>query len=159
MMTSVSAIIFILLSTTPNRLLYRDANARDTMSRHFVDAGERYNIEPSLLVTWSFYESSFRVDAEGALGEVGLFQVHGKHLKACEGEHDLSTARGQVMCGAMLIDMDRRFCGSLERGLWRYASGRCMGTPRARRITAFRLRRLERLRGRVQKEKENGKGD
>lgn len=158
-MTSVSAIIFILLSTTPNRMLYRDAGARETMSQHFVDAGERYNLEPSLLVTWSFYESSFRTDAEGALGEVGLFQVHGKHRRACEGEHDLSTARGQVMCGAMLIDMDRRYCGSMERGLWRYASGRCRGTPRARRITAFRLRRWSRLELRVQKGKANGKGD
>lgn len=159
MMTLVSAMIIILLSTAPNRMLYRDTEARDTMSRHFVDAGERYNVDPSLLVTWSFYESSFRTDAKGALGEVGLFQVHGKHRKACGGEQDLSTARGQVMCGAMLIDMDRRYCGSLERGLWRYASGRCRGTPRARRITAFRLRRWSRLELRVQKGKANGKGD
>lgn len=158
-MTSVSAMIAILLSATPNRALYRDADARDVMSQHFVDAGERYDIDPSLLVTWSFYESSFRTNAEGALGEIGLFQVHGKHRKACEGEHDLSTARGQVMCGAMLIDMDRRFCGSLERGLWRYASGRCRGTPRARRITAFRLRRWGKLKERAQKGKTNGKGD
>lgn len=150
-MTSVSAMIFVFLSTAQNRLLYRDAGARETISQHFVDAGERYSVDPFLLVTWSFYESSFRMDADGALGEVGLFQVHGKHRKACEGEHDLSTARGQVMCGAMLIDMDRRFCGSLERGLWRYASGRCRGTPRARRITAFRLKRWSRLKLRVQK--------
>lgn len=135
----ISSLILFLMATAPCRQLYKDADARNDLAEQFVSAGERYGLDPALLVVWSFGESSLRGDAKGALGEIGLFQVHGKHRQACEGAG--IEPRG-VECGAFLIDMDRRFCGGLERGLMRYASGKCSGTPRAKRIMKRRLRQV-----------------
>lgn len=146
---TIAITILLLLSPAPNRLLYRDADSRTEMAREFVNAGEKYNVDPILLVIWSFGESSLKMDAKGALGEVGLFQVHGRHREMCSG-FDLETMRGQIECGAMLIDMDRRYCGSMERGLMRYASGRCSGTPRAKRIVKRRLKQWKRWKGNIQ---------
>lgn len=147
MVQTIAALIALLLAPAPNRALYKGAQKRGEMASIFVEAGERYNVDPILLVVWSFGESSLRTDAKGALGEVGLFQVHGRARKTCDGLGlDSSTTRGQIICGAALIDMDRRYCGDLAKGLHQYASGKCAGTPRARRIVKRRFRQLERLR-------------
>lgn len=140
MVTKIAALILTLMTPAPNRTLYKDAEARQDMATYFVDASEEYDIDPVLLVVWAFGESSLKTTAKGALGEVGVFQVHGRSRKACEQAGiSLIGAKGQVNCGAMLIDMSRRFCGSLRQGLYRYASGNCHGTPRAIRITRRRL--------------------
>lgn len=143
MIAKIAALILTLMTPAPNRPLYKDAEQREEMARHFVEAGEEYDIDPVLLVVWAFGESSLKTTAEGALGEVGIFQVHGAARNSCEQagmELGGTSARVQILCGAMLIDMSRRYCGSLRAGLYRYASGSCHGTLRAIRITRRRLR-------------------
>lgn len=147
MIQTITALIALLLAPAPNRALYKDTEACKELATMFVAAGEKYNLEPDLLTVWSFGESSFRPDAKGAIGEVGLFQVHGVAKKTClTNGFDLATMKGQIYCGALLIDMSRRYCGDLTRGLYRYASGKCNGTPKAKRIVKRRFRQLERLR-------------
>jgi hypothetical protein len=152
MVTEIAALILVLMSAAPNRALYKDAGRREEMAQYFVEAGEEYDLPPSLLVVWAFGESSLKTTAKGELGEIGIFQVHGRAKQTCrQAGVDLESARGQIRCGALLIDMSRRYCGSLRgvksirRGLYRYASGQCNGTPRAIRITRRRLRQWNRL--------------
>lgn len=105
--------------------------------------GEHYNVDPILLAVMAYQESSMISERIGALGEVGMFQVHGHHRGACV---DAGINPFGVECGAFLVDMDRRYCGSLKKGLYRYMSGSCKGTPRAKRKTDARLRKAKYLR-------------
>jgi hypothetical protein len=146
MVIEIAALILTLMSTAPNRPLYKDADRREEMAGYFVEAGDEYDLPPSLLVVWAFGESSLRTTAKGELGEIGIFQVHGRSRFACERKGlDLEKASGQIRCGAFLIDRARKHCGSLRQGFYRYASGKCHGTPRAIRITRRRLRQWTRL--------------
>lgn len=106
--------------------LNRDAELLENVAGYFEQYGEQYNIDPTLLIHWAYRESSLRVDRTGKLGEVGICQAHGKHHRTCKAEGlDVETWEGGIHCLAMLMDMDRRFCGSLERGLRRYSTGSC----------------------------------
>jgi hypothetical protein len=136
----IARIIMFLLSTWPANPSYLHA---DELAQEFEEHGAKYNVDPVLLVVMAYQESSITRDAVGALGEVGYFQVHGKSRKACEAANLDPLG---IECGAMLLDMNRRYCGSMERGLHRYMSGFCAGTPRARRKTESRLKKAEMLR-------------
>jgi hypothetical protein len=46
--------------------------------------------------------------------------------------------------------VDREHCDSLSRGLNRFASGSCEGTPRSHRIVKYRLKQIEKWRGKFQ---------
>ena len=117
----------------------------EDIARDIDRYGAKYNVDPALLAVMAYQESSMRTDRVGALGEIGMFQVHGRSRKACAAAGIQPLG---VECGAFLIDMNRRYCGSMKRGLYRYMSGGCRGTPRARRKTAARLRKVERLKAR-----------
>lgn len=106
-MNLILLIILELIKPAPNHPLNRDAELRTEIAGYFVEAGTEYNIDPVLLVVWSFGESSLRPDAKkGKLNEIGMFQVHGVAKKICERMGlDVSTPSGQIMCGAGLFDM------------------------------------------------------
>lgn len=148
-MKLIAAIILHLMmnpNPTPARRLVKDEAYRMEMATVFVEAANERNLDPVLLVVWAFGESSLRLDAVGAMGEVGVFQVHGKRKRKCVNDgYDLSDMAGQIRCGAMLIAESRDECYNIERGMWSYASGSCNGTPRARRITKRRFKRIEKL--------------
>jgi hypothetical protein len=134
----IAAMMLEILSTNPRN----PANTRFTeYAEQFVQHGEQYSVDPVVLAVWSFYESSWDDRKVGNLGEVGLFQVHGVSRKICEAAKLDPIG---IECGALLIDADTRFCGDLKRGLYRYASGKCKGTPAARRAVAFRLGEVKR---------------
>lgn len=145
MISSVISAILTLLNPEPNHPLNKDVGLLHLYAHAYVDAGNTYDIDPVLLVVWSFYESSLRPDAQGALNEVGLFQVHGLRKRTCKQMLNIDTVRGQIFCGAMLISEGIDKCGNLKNSLWSYASGLCMGTPRAKRITRFRLKKWKQL--------------
>lgn len=117
----------------------------EDIARDFDRYGAQYDVDPVLLAVMAYQESSMRTDRVGALGEVGMFQVHGLSHRACKAAGIQPLG---VECGAFLLDMNRRYCGSMTRGLYRYMSGDCRGTPRARRKTAARLRKVYRLKAR-----------
>ena len=142
---TITAIILILLQSWPKNPAHKNV---DQLARDFMKYSVKYNIDPVLLAVVGFHESSLRTDQVGGLGEVGMFQVHGRHRGICEAANISPLG---VECGALLLDMDTRFCGSVRDGLHRYMSGSCDGTPRARRMTKFRLRRVKALKGKISK--------
>ena len=118
--------ILSLIVLVPNHPLNRSADLREEVAGYFEQYGERYDLEPTLLVHWAYRESSLRIDRTGKLGEVGICQAHGKHFRTCKAAGlDVSTWEGGIHCLAFLMDMDRRYCGSLEAGLRRYSTGSC----------------------------------
>jgi hypothetical protein len=140
-MISVIQLILVLIACCPRHELNRDPVLLAEVAGYFEAAGARYDVPPTLLVYYYYREASLRIDLLGKLGEVGLPQVHGVTRRRCEDAgYDPTTWRGGIYCGALLIDDSRRFCGSLERGLVRYASGSCVGTDRTRKKIKQRLR-------------------
>ncbi len=129
MIAIIASIILELVSPAPNRQLYKNETKRMELASHIVEAGEQYGIDPILLTVWTFHESSFRtsIKSKSKLKEFGLMQVHGVVKFVCENELDisLSTARGQLMCGAFTIRRYIETCGSLKGALGKYANGRC----------------------------------
>ena len=115
----------------------------DADPQEFYDAANYYYVDVDLLVYWAYKESSLSKRKISKMGAIGLFQVRGVHRQACD---DSGLDPLGVRCGAMLLASDTYYCGSLERGLNRYASGSCDGTPRSNLIVKYRLAFLKRWR-------------
>jgi hypothetical protein len=147
----IALLIALLMAETPNDELSRSRAAREALASEVVSAAEKYDVDPVLLTLWGYFESTLHQRARGKLGEIGIMQVHGKSRAACKAAGlDVMQRDENIECGALLMDMNRRYCGSMYRGLLRYASGRCEGTPRARRKVSWRLRELDRWKRRLQ---------
>ena len=141
----------MLMAETPNAELSRSMAAREALASEVISAAEKYDVDPILLTLWGYFESTLYQRARGKLGEVGVMQVHGKSRSVCESVGlDVMKRSENIECGAILMDMNRRYCGSMDRDLLRYASGRCNGTPRAIRKVSWRLRELDRWKRRLQ---------
>jgi hypothetical protein len=126
-----------LMRPSPARRLYRDAAARAELAAVIDAAAAAHGFDAVLLAVWAYAESSYMPEATGALGAVGLLQVHGPALEGCA---DLETPAGQMDCGARWMRGRVDHCGGdLRRGLLAYASGSCGGTARARRQVDYRL--------------------
>lgn len=108
-------------------------------------------LDPELIAAVAWRESRFSrgvfsLDRRGAIGEKGLMQVHGVAAKGC----DLSTAQGQIMCGAKWLKHSIDRCnGDTVGGIARYMSGyECKPTGgfgktcRSRNNLYKRLRRI-----------------
>jgi soluble lytic murein transglycosylase-like protein len=147
----IALFIALLMAETPRAELSKSEMARNVLSYEIDRAAMEFDIDPVLLTLWAYLESSFDQSSRGKLGEIGLMQVHGQSRKICESAGlDVMKRSDNIECGALLMDMNRRYCGSMYRGLLRYASGRCEGTPRARRKVSWRLRELDRWKRRLQ---------
>lgn len=145
-MITIETLILSLIMCCPRHELNRDAELRSEVSGYFEAAGAKYKIPPRLMVIWFEGEASLRIDRVGKLGEVGLPQVHGIVRMRCEDAgYDPTTWRGGIYCGAMAMAESVAFCGSLERGLNRYASGKCKGTPKSRALVKRRLRKWRKV--------------
>ena len=124
-----------------------------------IEVAEAEGIDPALFVAMAFLESSFDYKAVGAIGELGLVQVHGKAKRGC----DLSTPRGQAECGARWLTvvsedcgkaviLDKEKClktgskGACSGGLSGYASGSCAASDRVVGLVLRRLRLANKIR-------------
>jgi len=146
MLNQIILLITFLIADTPNHMLNKNPKKMQLYAHAYIDAGKMYNIDPFILTDWSYRESSFKKNAVGKLKEKGLFQFMKRSAVICKGVHDISTARGQIMCGARIIDNSRTYCGSLERGLRQYASGSCI---KAKEKVRRRLKRVEKLKKKI----------
>lgn len=136
----LKAFILSLIVLTPNHELNKDPEQLEHVAGYFAGAGARYDIEPSLVAYWAYRESSLRVDLVGSLGEVGYAQAHGQARRTCVAAgFDVESRRGGAYCIALLLDMGRRRCGSLQRGAVWVASGNCKGSLRTREKIKSRL--------------------
>jgi hypothetical protein len=143
LIAQIAVLILHLLAPAPKHLVNRNAELRHGIASALVDAGAKYNQPPDLMAIWFFRESSLNPRKRGALGEIGVSQIHPCNWRKCKNAgYDVKHYRGQIMCGAMLADLGRRKCGSLEGGWLAYASkgGTCEGTPKARRIVRRRFK-------------------
>lgn len=138
----ITALIFELIAPNPRHPLHRNAEELGRLALEIRVASESQDVPPKLLTHWCFGESTFLKDAKrteksGAVSR-GYMQTHSTASALCR---KAGYEPGSISCGAYLMSYGRELCGSLERGLWWYASGRCEGTPRAKRITKFRMRK------------------
>jgi hypothetical protein len=142
------SLIFLLISDAPRHPLNRDPEAARVMASYFRESGDIYEVSPFLLVVWANGESTFRQHARGAIGEIGVMQIHGVSRDICEAVGlDVTKQRDNIECGALLMHQAKSRCGTWRRALYYYSSGKCTGTPRAKRIVARRLRQLKRFTG------------
>lgn len=153
MVAAISKIILILMMSAPNARIVKDKTFREEIAAHIVRYAEEYEVDPYILTLWIKRESSFRVGvvAKSSHKEYGLGQVHGVARRVCESTGiKLHSAKGQIHCTALLFQINRQRCGGDEkRGLYRYLSGRCSGTPAAKRQYRHRMRELDRALSRI----------
>jgi soluble lytic murein transglycosylase-like protein len=97
-----------------------------------VVAAEKERLDPLLVAVMISYESSWAVNATGAVGEVGLMQVHGL---ATEG-YDVSTLDGNLAAGCAWLASRVEKYGSLEAGVGAYIGF----SEHAKRRGEFRVR-------------------
>jgi hypothetical protein len=131
----------------------------DDYETMLVEVAESEGIDPALFIAMAFLESSFDPKAVGNIGEKGLVQVHGKAARGC----DLTTPRGQAVCGAQwlvtvsgecggAVALDREKClktgslGACSGGLSAYASGRCAASDRVAGVVLRRFKLAEKIR-------------
>lgn len=112
-----------------------------------------YDIDPLLTAVTISLESSWIKGATGAIGEVGLMQVHSP--KAKKG-FDLSTGDGQIQAGVHWLRVCIDECnGSLEQGVNNYGTGSCTKEWSMRDYRLRKYRKAVRLtRGKHGQEKE-----
>jgi hypothetical protein len=108
-----------------------DAAFRRQIAAAIRAAADEHGVPALFLAGMFFRESSFRPAViagrrRGALGEVGLGQVHGAAAWWCRRTgYDLRTLDGQARCAAGWLARCAAACdGSLEQGFARYATGR-----------------------------------
>ncbi len=119
--------ILFLLILDPHHEFFKNEDKLHAVVKDIEEIGAKRDLEPSFLAHAIFREASFDEGAIGkSRGEVGYSQAHGKARRTCEAAgYDLSTPRGGIECMGLLLDMGRRYCGSLEKGVRYYMSGSC----------------------------------
>ena len=134
-----------LVRDVPRHPVARDPVWRRELAEMIEDTASRYELPPLFLAALVYRESSLRTNARGALGELGLGQLHGVAAEGCA----MDTAAGQLECCARWLRKQIDRCGSLSGGFSLYASGRTCtpDTRHLRGVVRDRLALWERLRG------------
>jgi Transglycosylase SLT domain len=115
-----------------------DARMRE-FARYLSDAGNRYEIDPWLLAAMAFKESGLNPYAVGAVGELGILQLHPKNRrsKGVRFVHDAAyrqhckreagaCQREVVERAAQLLAKSLEKCeGDMKQALGMYNSGHC----------------------------------
>ena len=108
--------------------------------------------DPLLVAVLISLESSWKTDATGGIGEIGLMQVLPGGV--CAKGQDLTTAHGQIKAGVNCLKLSRDACGDdLTRILTMYASGKCVSkSNRTKRLVEKRIRIYRRSKANGKKE-------
>ena len=117
---------------------------------------------PHLVLAMAFLESSLKPNVEGAIGEWGYMQTHGRAAALCREELEprgveLRSEQGQIACGVLtlrrliatcgVVASDEQLCASsgrygCEGALSAYLTGRCDTARRNGRVAWGAARRL-----------------
>lgn len=142
----VSRMIKHLMRLAPGKKISRDAEYRSDMARDIIKVSDDVGV-PLHLLTFLFYrESSYRTNATGKRGEVGIGQVMNPKKYGC----DYSTRIGQMLCSAEYLRREYDKCGTWQGALSSYGSNN--GTCRPKKggtlesVVNSRMRRWARLR-------------
>jgi hypothetical protein len=128
---------------------------------YLVRAGERFNVDPWLMAAMAFRESGFNPFAVGAVGEMGILQVHpgrrdAKQVRFIQDEWYRKRCRKTagacqqevVEHGARLLARCMHRCdGDVIDALGMYNTGRCGGNDRYARRVIDERRNLRRTVG------------
>jgi|LSQX01.2.fsa_nt_gb hypothetical protein len=134
-----------LVETNPRHPM-NESEHSDELAREILRAANSTeNVEPELILTMAFCESTLRTTARGGLGEVGIMQIHGVAKRGC----DMETRQGQLNCGAKFLQESYNICGSWEGSLTRYATGKCKSDKsRVKWLVNYRIKMWEKLKKR-----------
>ncbi len=117
----VAEVMYHYLKKAPRRELAQDEQMRWEFAQDIYTTAVEARV-PHIFWTYQVYkESSYRLDASGDAGEIGLGQAHGRALKGC----DMSTRLGQLSCCANWMALCFEKCGTWEGALTMYKSGHC----------------------------------
>jgi hypothetical protein len=140
----LSSIVRALVAPAPRHRLHCDIAMAEFVRDAQAASAEAPDVSVEKLIAVAFLESSFDPRATGGIGEIGIMQIHGVAAQGC----DLRTQRGQLICGARLLQSGIEECGSWRGSLTRYATGRCRSkSDRVMRIVNHRVRFAEKLEG------------
>lgn len=108
-------------------------------ARWFVLAGERYHVDPWLLVAMAMRESSMDPNARGEVGEFGLMQLHPYSAVGYRTRMECKRAPSDctwlvILAAAEQLARNVKACGNVEIGLGAYNSGKCVGSDYAVRV-------------------------
>jgi hypothetical protein len=121
-----AAILFIIV-LEPNHYLHKDEQALQLLANSYIEASNKYDVDPFLIISNTFFESSFKPNVVGRAGEVGLAQVHGEAHTLCSQQgYNPVTVQGGVLCSAYLLRRGKNMCGSWLVSLVKYRSGQCL---------------------------------
>ena len=83
--------------------------------------GKKYNVCPIMITITISHESSFKSDVVGAIGEIGLMQVHGVAAKG----FNLKKVRDQLEAGTRTLKMGLQRCDDVQEVFNYYMTGNC----------------------------------
>lgn len=130
--------------TSPVKKYTRHVEEADEYASALDKAADKYKIDVDYLIVIAWSESVFR-NLIGDNGRShGEMQVGKQGRRACK--CDMSIIESRIDCGACWLDMGRKWCGSLDKGLQAYVGGSCIArTARAARAFQNKKRYLRRL--------------
>lgn len=151
-MTILEMFILALMALAPKSRVVKDADYRSEIVLSISAASDVFDIDEYELAGVFYFESSFDYTSrsKSKLKEYGLGQIHGRAKKYCNvKEYNINSVSGQIFCTADLLSSSRDICGgSMTRGYYRYMSGSCKGTPRAKRMLRYRRSKIKKLKKR-----------
>jgi len=127
MLEVLKATILFIVTLEPNHYVHKDDVKLTLLAKSYIEASDKYDIDPFLVISNTFFESDFKPEAIGAAGEVGVAQVHGEAKRLCRQQgYNENTIRGGVLCSAYLLRRGKNMCGSWLVSLVKYRSGQCL---------------------------------
>jgi len=154
-MSTLELFIMTLMAVSPRSKIMKDADYRAEVVSIINEASTAFALDKFDLASVFYFESSFDYTAESKskLKEYGLGQVHGKAKRACSAAgYTLNNVQNQIYCTAYLLSKLRSDCkGSMTRAFYKYMSGNCRGTPRAKRMLKYRRNKAKRTLERIKK--------
>jgi soluble lytic murein transglycosylase-like protein len=120
--------------TTTQKALSIVCPGSEYLAEYVDSASRRYMVNRLTLVAQIWSESRCNPKAIGAMGEVGLMQLHGVAKNGLK-RHQLLVPRTNIFTGARWLSLRERDCGSAFWGLSGYNAKTCKGGRRyARRV-------------------------
>ena len=119
--------------------------ARVTEYVHWAEeAAESHDIDPKVMMAIAVKESGVNPNALGKIGELGVYQLHPKGAGAraarmCKlGKYPLGWCRSYV--AAQVLSQGLQTCGSLDKAIGYYNTGKCLSGPYVASVRAILAR-------------------
>ncbi len=95
----------------------------EEFSGWILEAADRQRLDPKLIASLVYVESSFRKNVRSWAGAIGPVQVKPRYWRAFCGGDDLTDPRRNIHCGAQVLAHLSELCGGNECALGTYNIG------------------------------------